>query len=89
MQGKEENTVKDTEGPQPEENQGLLGVEGEDAVNVATVNTAVVETEVGEMHGQLVTQEESVELVNEVFGEQQREEDQIALENSHGMKKRK
>lgn len=86
-QDKEENTVKDTEGPQPEDNQGLLRVEGGDAVNVATVNTAVVETEVGERHGELGTQEELVELVNEVFSEQQTEEDQIALENSRGKKK--
>lgn len=81
-QEEEVNIVKDGEGLEVEDEQGHLVVEGGAAEEV---QAATAETEGSERH---VIKEESVALVNEGLGDQQAgEEEQIALETSHGSKK--
>lgn len=87
-QEEEVNIVKEGEGLEVEDEQGHLVVEGGAAEEVQAEDTATAETEGGERHEESVIKEESVALVNEGLGDQQAgEEEQIALETSHGSKK--
>ncbi|KAF1395157.1 hypothetical protein PFLUV_G00008630 [Perca fluviatilis] len=81
------NIVKDAEGPEVEDEQGHLVVEGGDAEEVEAEGTEVREAEGGEINGGSVIKEESVALVNEGGDQQAGEEEQIALKTSRGNEK--
>ncbi|XP_023274874.1 cilia- and flagella-associated protein 251-like [Seriola lalandi dorsalis] len=80
----EVNIVKDTEGPEVEDEQGRLVVEGGVAEEVEAEGADVGEAAGGERDGESEIMEESVALVNEGGDQQAGEEEQVALETSHG-----
>ncbi|XP_051241248.1 retinitis pigmentosa 1-like 1 protein [Dicentrarchus labrax] len=82
----EVNTVKDDGGPEVKD--GHLAVEGGAGEELEAEGGEVGEAEGGGIHGESAIKEESVALVNEGLGDQQAgEEEQIALETSHGSEK--
>ncbi|XP_034059343.1 protein Ycf2 [Gymnodraco acuticeps] len=78
------NIVKDNQGPEVEDEQVHLVVEEGAAEEVEAEGT---EAEGGEIHGESLIIEESVALENEGGDQQAGEEEQIALETSHGSEK--
>ncbi|AWP05704.1 putative A-kinase anchor protein 12-like [Scophthalmus maximus] len=81
----EKEVVMDTEGPEVEDKQDHLVVEGGAAEEVETEGTDVGEAAGGERDGESEIKEESVALVNE-GGEQQAGEE-VTLMTSHGSEK--
>lgn len=86
--GDPEEQDKEAEEIEAEEEQVQLVMEGGAAEEVEAEVTAMVETEGAERHRESDRKEESVALVNEGLGDLQaeEEEEQIALETSHGEK---
>ncbi|GAA6214661.1 A-kinase anchor protein 12 isoform X2 [Lates japonicus] len=80
----EVNIVKDAEGPEVEDKQGHLVVEGGAAEEVEAEGTDVGEAAGGERDGEGEIKEESVALVNEGGDQQAGEMEQVALETTHG-----
>lgn len=86
--GDPEEQDKEAEEIEAEEKQVHLVMEGGAAEEVEAEVTAMVETEGAERHRESDIKDESVALVNEGLGDLQaeEEEEQIALETSHGEK---